>query len=77
MMHYDVYTILKKVKTPLRHNLLCSAAADTISASAFCTTGVEIQDRRYVVEFVILEQCMYDIILGCDVLEVSGAIIGC
>lgn len=74
-MHIDVCNQLRKVKTPLRNSFLRSAGSELIPASAICTATIVIQDRLYVVEFIVLPKCAYDIILGCDFLQSAHAII--
>ncbi|CAN8013254.1 unnamed protein product [Ixodes persulcatus] len=75
-MREDVCKQLRKVRTPAQ-GLLRGADTDIIHPSSVCTARVSIADVLYHVQFVVLSKCIAQIILGCDFLQPSEALIDC
>lgn len=68
---------LRKVTTPLSGFSLRTASAQPVRPSAACTARVIIQGVLYIVEFVVLQSCSHDVILGWDFLSRNNAVINC
>lgn len=66
---------LKKVKTAWEGPDIRTAGGHLITPTGTCTARVTIHSQTYSVNFVVLQQCSRDVILGMDFLDQQGAVI--
>lgn len=68
---------LNKVVTPWSVKYLRSVGQHLLTPIGLCTARVALENQVVPVEFVILNSCTYDVILGLDFLRSNGALINC
>lgn len=68
---------LKKVITPTYNGPLRSAGGDFLRPIGQCTLRVHVGNRVLPFEFLVLETCVNDIILGWDFLQYAGIKVDC
>lgn len=77
VIHADLCTRLRKVKTPYMGSSLIGANGTNIRPSAQCTARVFIDGIRHHITFAVLSPCAHELILGWDFLSSASALISC
>lgn len=77
IMHEDLCSRLRKVKTPYVGPALRGANEAAIKPSGYCTARVLIDGIRHHIQFAILSPCAHQLILGWDFLSSASAVISC
>lgn len=73
----DVRRRLRKVVMPYNGHILRGGDGSFIPTIGQCTSRVRFQKWLYFVEFVIIQSCSHDVIIGWDSLSSLDAIIDC
>lgn len=66
---------LRKVKTAWEGSQIRTAGGHLVTPTARCTARVSLHGNEYPVNFVVLQHCSRDVILGMDFLSENGAVI--
>lgn len=66
---------LKKVRTAWKGPEIRTAGGHLVTPAGICTARVTINGRIYPTDFVVLQRCSRDVILGMDFLCLHGAVI--
>lgn len=77
VIHADLCSRLRKVKTPYTGPSLCNANGVVLQPSAQCTVRVFIDGSRHHVPCAVLTPCAHQLILGWDFLSSASAVISC
>lgn len=77
IIHADLCSRLRKVRTPYVGPALRGADKNAIQPSGQCTARVFIEGIRHHILFAVLAPCAHQMILGWDFLSSASAIISC
>lgn len=77
VMSDDFRRRLRKILTPVAPQRLRTVNLQPLPCLGVCTARLMLQSTIVPVQFVVLERCSYDVILGMDFLSAHGALIDC
>lgn len=77
VIHADLCSRLRKVKTPYGGPYLHGANNQDIRPSAYCTVRVLIGELHHSIQCAVLSPCAHQLILGWDFLSSASAVISC
>lgn len=77
VIHADLCSRLRKVKTPYTGHCLRGANGNDITPLGYCTVRVLIGEVRHHIQCAVLFPCAHKLILGWDFLSSASAVISC